>query len=219
MRNPQSHEREARLAGFFVVLAMHGAVLYGLWQDRVLPSPSESATLYVDLLEDPPGARLPKPAPLRARVVKPVERTQSLFAQRFAAQAPVSSAVEPVAPPSQPQENDAPVESAPPPASARPTAPIALGGDLAKLCPERTPPAYPLLSRKLGEAGKAVLRVELDESGRIDNAAVRSSSGYARLDEAALMAVKRWRCNPAVRNGLEVRAVALQPFNFVLEGR
>jgi protein TonB len=171
------------------------------------------------LLKNPPGARLSKPAPLKARAVKPVKRTHSLFAQRFVAQAPVASPLEPVAPASQAQENDTPVESAPPPASAGPAAPIALGGDLAKLCPERTPPAYPFLSRQLGEAGKAVLRVELDESGRIDSVAVKSSSGYARLDEAALTAVKHWRCSPAMHNGLEVRAVVLQPFNFVLEGR
>jgi protein TonB len=47
---------------------------------------------------------------------------------------------------------------------------------------------------------------------------VVNSSGFKRLDEAAMTAVKTWRCNPPVRNGQPVRAVALQPFNFVLQG-
>jgi len=71
----------------------------------------------------------------------------------------------------------------------------------------------------LGEEGKVVLRVELDEEGRISAARVVSSSGYGRLDETALAAIRNWRCHPAQRDGQPVRAVAMQPFNFVLEGR
>jgi protein TonB len=58
----------------------------------------------------------------------------------------------------------------------------------------------------------------LDESGYVDTASVAESSSYKRLDEAALAVVKTWRCNPSLRNGQPVRAVALQPFNFVLQG-
>ncbi|MDZ4251209.1 MAG: energy transducer TonB, partial [Sulfuritalea sp.] len=31
-------------------------------------------------------------------------------------------------------------------------------------------------------------------------------------------AVRSWRCNPPQRDGQAVRAVALQPFKFVLQG-
>jgi protein TonB len=48
---------------------------------------------------------------------------------------------------------------------------------------------------------------------------VKSSSGFPRLDEAALSAVKSWRCTPASRNGVALRSFALQPFNFTLKGR
>ena len=37
------------------------------------------------------------------------------------------------------------------------------------------------------------------------------------LHEAALAAVKTWRCTPARRDGQPVRAVAMQPFMFVLQ--
>jgi protein TonB len=62
------------------------------------------------------------------------------------------------------------------------------------------------------------LRVELDEQGHVAAARIATSSGYARLDDTALSAVKTWRCNSAQRNGQPVRAVALQPFKFVLQG-
>jgi protein TonB len=68
----------------------------------------------------------------------------------------------------------------------------------------------------MNEQGKAVLRVELGEDGKVFNAAVKFSSGFARLDDAALMAVKTWRCKPPVRNAVAVRVVALQAFNFSL---
>jgi len=61
-----------------------------------------------------------------------------------------------------------------------------------------------------------VLRVELDEQGAVSSARVATPSGFARLDEAALAAVRRWRCTPAQRDGRPVRAVAMQPFKFEL---
>jgi len=93
-----------------------------------------------------------------------------------------------------------------------------LSGELSVTCPERTPPRYPPASRRMGEAGTVVLRVELDERGNVDAARVHSSSNHSRLDEAAVAAVKTWRCTPAHRDGQPVRATALQPFNFILQG-
>jgi protein TonB len=96
---------------------------------------------------------------------------------------------------------------------------MSLSSELAVACPERTPPVYPPMARRLGETGKVVLRVELDETGRVSTAQVVTSSGSNRLDAAALAAVRTWRCQPAQRDGQPVRSVATQPFNFTLEGR
>lgn len=49
-------------------------------------------------------------------------------------------------------------------------------------------------------------------------ATVVRSSGFKRLDEAALASLRTWRCNPSQRDGRPSRAVALQPFKFTLEG-
>lgn len=97
--------------------------------------------------------------------------------------------------------------------------PIILSGELSVSCPDRSAPVYPRQSSRLGEQGKAVLLVELDELGRVINVAVKTKSGFPRLDEAAVNAVKTWHCTPAKRNGVAVRSVALQPFNFTLKGR
>ena len=69
-----------------------------------------------------------------------------------------------------------------------PAGPVTLGTELAVTCPERTPPIYPPLSRRLGETGKVVLSVELDETGRVSAAQVITSSGFNRLDSTILKA-------------------------------
>lgn len=192
--------------GLALVLALHGAALYVLLSHRILPVPDEVVTLFVDTVTlQPPPKEAPRPQPEKRRPPEPQP------SPRLAAQAPVVSAAEPVAPPPPPAPA---VVEAPPP---RPAGPVALAGELSVSCPERTPPRYPPQSRRLGEEGKVVLRVELDAQGGVSVAQIATASGFARLDEAALAAVKAWRCTPALRDGRPVRAVALQPFVFMLQ--
>ncbi|HTP42620.1 MAG TPA: energy transducer TonB, partial [Nitrospiria bacterium] len=132
--------------------------------------------------------------------------------QQLVVKAPVVSPEQPVAPPPPPS---APVLEA----SSAPPGPVQLTTELSVSCPKRSPPEYPALSRRMGEEGRVIVRVELDEQGRVDTAQIESSSGSSRLDAAALAAVKSWQCSPAVHDGNPVRAVALQPFLFRLKGR
>ena len=179
-----------RITGIIAVVALHVAALHALWDYRILVVPDEVVTLFVGTIATPPPPP-PRatPGPARLEKPRPAERPRQLAAE-------------------------APAVEAPP---ARPAGPVALGGDLAVSCPERSAPAYPPLSRRLGEEGKVVLRVELDEQGAVGAAKVATSSGFARLDEAALAAARRWRCTPAQRDGRPARAAALQPFEFVLQ--
>ena len=89
---------------------------------------------------------------------------------------------------------------------------VAFSSELSVFCYELYAPIYPSDSRRLGEEGKVLIQVELDTDGQVDKAEVIDSSGYARLDNAALAAVKNWRCEPVMRDGHLVRAIALQPF-------
>jgi len=220
--------------GFAVVLVLHGAALYGLWHYRLIPSPVEAATVFVNFVAPPPPLekkplRLEPPKPVKLEKPRRVEMPPP--PRQLVVEAPVVMPEEPVAPPppviaapvvvSQPEPPapppPAPPPPAPPPPAPKPAGPVMLVSELSVACPHRSPPSYPSLSRRLGESGKVVLRVELAEDGSVDEARVTTSSGFRRLDEAALAAVRLWRCDPPRRGGEPVRAVALQPFNFNLE--
>jgi protein TonB len=73
--------------------------------------------------------------------------------------------------------------------------------------PKRPPtkPEYPASSRRAGEAGTVVLDLYILPNGRVGEARVRQSSGYPRLDEAAVREAKRsWRFVPGTENGQPV---------------
>ena len=217
------------LPGMLFVLAFHGALLYVLWNQRLIPPPEQVAKIFVNFITMPKVEEVhkvdlpllpskPKPKPKLEPKPKPklklVEKQQP---QQLVPEEPVLSEEEVITPPSPPVEMVETSVPEPVPVPA-PTGPVTLSTELSVTCPELSPPSYPSLSRRLGEEGKLVLRVELDENGYVGTASVVESSSYKRLDEAALAAVKTWRCNPSLRNGQPVRAVALQPFNFVLQG-
>lgn len=203
-----------RLIGLLFVVVLHSAALYSLWSYRIIPAPDKAVTLFVNLINPPPPPA-PQPRPHQPEPPKPVKSPPPPEPPQLAAEAPVLSPAEPVAPPPPP----APVIEAPAIETPLPPQPVALSTELSVSCPKRSPPAYPFQSKRLNEQGKVVLRVELDEEGRVVSAYVQTGSGYPRLDDASLNAVKTWRCKPAMRNGAPVHAVALQPFNFILKGR
>jgi protein TonB len=78
-------------------------------------------------------------------------------------------------------------------------------------------PVYPTLSRRLGEEGTVVLRVQIDSEGLARTVELAQSSGYPRLDQAALEAVRRWRFAPAQRDGRAVEAWVRVPIVFRLQ--
>jgi len=79
------------------------------------------------------------------------------------------------------------------------------------------PPAYPRASRRLGEQGTVIVRVFISTQGLPEKAEVRTSSGFARLDQAALEAVQRWRFVPGRRSGTPEAMWFNIPVRFVLE--
>lgn len=65
-------------------------------------------------------------------------------------------------------------------------------------------PEYPTMSKRLGEEGSVILLLTVDEEGRVTDASVDTSSGFERLDEAAVKEAKRprnWRFFPGTVNG------------------
>lgn len=101
---------------------------------------------------------------------------------------------------------------------AKITGPITLSqGELSVVCPKMKEPVYPMISRQLGEQGQVIIELELDKKGRVIMTRIIKSSGYKRLDKAALATLNAWRCNPPLRDGQSVSAIAQQPFDFVLQ--
>ena len=216
--------RREKAAGCAASLILHFVVLYGLWSYHIIPPPSEALTVFVSFIRPVAPAKLAepvttKPISVRQETARPVAPASP---QLPASPAQVSSPSEPIvyAPPAAktvPATVSTPSVNASPQAAA--AQPLSLKDELSASCTERTPPVYPKQSARLSEQGKTVLLVELDEHGRVTRAEVKVTSGFPRLDEAAIIAVKTWHCTPAKRNGVAVRSVAAQPFNFILKGR
>jgi len=77
-------------------------------------------------------------------------------------------------------------------------------------------PAYPSLSRRSGEQGRVLLKVLVSEKGLAESVQLDSSSGYEKLDRAAIEAVKKWSFIPAKRSNQPVSAYVLVPVKFSL---
>jgi len=78
-------------------------------------------------------------------------------------------------------------------------------------------PRYPRKSRRLGEQGKVVLAVEISTQGDAGQAIITNSSGYPRLDQAALETVLKWRFIPGNKAGVPQKMWVNIPINFILE--
>lgn len=101
------------------------------------------------------------------------------------------------------------------PTTATPTAVMLPSSDADYL--NNPPPAYPRMSRRMGEQGTVLVRVFITADGLADKAEVRSSSGYTRLDEAALNTVQRWRFVPGKRAGQPEAMWFNIPIRFMLD--
>lgn len=173
-----------------------------------------------------PAVFLPAPVPVEVRFLpaehRPFEPPKPMVAKPTLR--PVEISIPTVAPveisPPHAPTNAITVAVAPTPpaaASASPAleaAPLPPRFDLAYL---RNPaPAYPPLSRRLKEEGRVMLRVLVDARGEVRTVELANSSGHARLDQAAVTAVRHWRFTPARSGERAVDGWALVPIVFQL---
>jgi protein TonB len=82
---------------------------------------------------------------------------------------------------------------------------------------QNEPPLYPLRARRLGYEGIVMLKVLIDEDGRVDDLRVLKSSGHRVLDRAALSAVKKWLFEPGTEGGVEKKMWVKIPVRFDLK--
>ena len=72
------------------------------------------------------------------------------------------------------------------------------------------------MSQRLREEGTTIVLVQIDTDGNVTRASISKSSGFERLDEAALEAARKARFTPAKVGGVARSARANLPFNLVL---
>jgi protein TonB len=201
------------------VVLLHGAALWAM-QNGLLRRAVEivvSAEIVVEfiaplapkVMPQPPAP--PKPAPLKQPVSQAPTPAKSVAPLPLAIADSTPSPNAPtgvIAPATPAPQVAAPVAEAPP---ARVQLPSSDADYL-----QNPKPAYPPMSKRLGEQGKVVVRVFIGVDGTAQQADIKQSSGFDRLDQAALNTVLRWRYVPGKRAGVAEAMWFNVPINFVL---
>ena len=206
------------LAGLAVAAHVAAGVPLLTWREAPLPPELESAPLMVSMIApdiSPPKPTLSAPPAPAVAPTRPVAPAPTLLSSK----APSNNTL--TAPPEVPKPSPkadvtpvaTPALAAPAPAAAMATAPEARPAPAAPLPPKQitasavrylVPPqqVYPETSRRLGESGKVGLRVLVDEHGKAIEVQVTQSSGFSRLDQSAVSAMKAARFQPYLENGV-----------------
>ena len=78
-------------------------------------------------------------------------------------------------------------------------------------------PKYPTSALRAGETGVVTVAATIDTNGVPIEVGIDDRSGNRDLDRAAVAAVKRWRFEPAMRNGKPVQGTVRVPVEFALD--
>ena len=166
---------------------------------------------------EPPKPKPPKPEPVRPEPPRPAPPAP--VPTPPPAPSPAVSVPEtkpaPQPPEPAPAPRPAPVPQAPP---APPAPPAKTDVSIsASYSASNAKPVYPTMSKRMGEQGTVMLRVLVKSDGSAANVEVKSSSGFPRLDQSAVEAVKSWRFNPATLDGKPVDEWYQVPIPFKLQ--
>jgi protein TonB len=200
-----------RVLGFVAVILLHLAIVYALVTGlarqaiEVVRAPIE--TRIIDAVKTPPPdtAALPPPklAPPPPAYIPPPEIQIARPASTNAISV-VTDVKPPVAMPA-PPASVAPIAE---PVRVRPVI------DAARSCRQ---PEYPSVSRRLEESGVVVLQFLVEVDGSVVESKVETSSGFARLDEAARATLSLCRFKAGTVDGKPERSWARLRYVWKLE--
>jgi len=188
------HPPLRQAGGLIFVLLLHVGIVYALLTGlgrqvvEVLRQP-----LLTEIIEEvkppPPAAKRPPPPKLAppppAFVPPPEVRIQAPPTQNAIA---AVVAVKPAEPP-------------PPVAQAEPAKPPVRVPAVVDASTGCTAPEYPPASRRLEESGTVVLQFLIEPDGSVVDSKIETSSGFARLDEAARSALSKCRFKAGTVDG------------------
>lgn len=219
------------LAIALAVVLLHIGFIWGLYSGLLMRAVELVVPVVVlSQFIDPPAPKIktpPPPPPPPAQVKKASTAPSVAAPQPLAIADPTPS---PIAPTGVTTPQLAP---APAPALVPAPAPVATPVAAVAAAPAAAPilqlpssdadylqnpkPAYPSISRRLNEQGRTTVRVLIGADGQPQRAEIAKSSGFTRLDEAALATVMRWRYVPGKRGGAAEAMWFNVPINWVLE--
>jgi protein TonB len=176
--------------GLSITLAVHALALYGvLHQPPIQRKLAEMAPLIVRIIA-PPAEEHTQPVP-----PKPTLHKQSVPKLHL----------------------DLPPIAIASPEPLRPIVLPAASPPVAPASPRLEARAEPAPSRRMREQGRVILRVLVRANGTPAQVQVRTSSGHARLDDAARDAVLHWKFVPAKRGAEPIEEWVLIPVSFRLD--
>jgi periplasmic protein TonB len=197
-----------------LILGAHALLLFVLVKfDVIATAKPKPRPLVVDLLTLPPPPPVAA-APIEQKLAPPEETV----APKVVAPPPVVDVLAPAAPVVVTRDPSAPKAVVVAPAApAAPSGPLSVD-DLSSKMVSAPPPRYPLESRRRKEQGTVFLSVLVGTDGSVAEIGVSRSSGWARLDKAAIEAVRRWRWSPTTRGGEPVMVRGIVDIPFLLQG-
>lgn len=210
------------------VIAAHVGLLAVLWQMTTatkIQAPIVLSVSMIDPAPEPEPELAPAPAPAPTPL-KPIVQPPRLVSQSAPkpndttiAVTPQESVATPVPVQESPTQTHAVAVSHTPTTTnnnnAAPPAPSPPRFDAAYL--DNPKPVYPLISRRMKEEGRVLLRVQVAANGQASEVEIHTSSGSSRLDQSALDTVRRWKFVPARQGSEAVAASVLVPIVFSLK--
>lgn len=211
---PSDNHRPLNIGSFTAVVGAHVLGLWGILAlSQIAPQVIEATPLYVDFIQpaqpEPVKPPEPEPPPPPRPVEKPVKK-QLIATQAEPTPTAIETPPEPAPPePLPPVQAAAPVVEAPP--APKPAAPSSC------YRPEfrrKVMPVYSERSQQLGETGHVTVEVIIGTDGKAKKATVLSSSGFRRLDDAAIRSAMRSDYVPKELDGAPIESRATIPFDF-----
>jgi len=188
----------SRSGGVIIAIAVHAVVLYVVATSLgIVKVPNFVKPMEAVIIDQPQEQTKVEPVQSQPDLAKP-----TLDIQQEIPEIPV----------------EIPVETAPP-AEAVTTAPVTTPPAEAQSLKvtNRVDPIYPAQSRRAGEEGTATFRVLVDTNGRPGEISVAKTSGFPKLDQAGMDAIKRWKFAAAVKDGAAVMSYTTVRVTFRLD--
>jgi protein TonB len=192
-----------RLVAFVAIIVVHAIVIWGFISGFANQGARYVQTiLETNIIQTEKPKDLPPPPP-------PVDLKERPPVQMIAPDINITIPVE--APP--PPITNVTTQAAPPPPRA-----IVPGTSVKVTFSPDVQEYYPEVSRRNGEEGRAVVKVCVNATGKIDSVEVATGTGHPLLDEAALKVAKAMKFKPATSEGKPVLSCPTLPVKFVLHG-